>query len=1147
MTSLPEQLQSLVTSSPLFEDIGGQLGSLSSAASTLSNLIDSPPGEMGDLISGLSNISVTNIQLPDDFSSGFSNISDLLPTDLTDITGGLDTVLSGMSEVLDLDALNSIQQFIDCLGKVSQLIEMDFSKFGVAVGAVPSIAALSGRPDFSSRGDDSVEAGPNLAAAASERPALVAANNVSELLGSFPTPFTAKNVVGFFCDLLKGLPRDNAKMSHIPVYDDLFELLNTAQVFSEMDLPGLESHIQNTLGALETALDREGLKPVHDLSQQVSDVLAQIDFIELESQITLAADAMEVIASALAAGDITGVDGQILAVNTALDMVLPQLETLRGDGLGNEIVLLNRSLSKLNSRLNFSMDRLESVLKPPGTADFFVLIENFIQEGINSSGINDLTQGVEKLFKQATDILGLLNASAVKETLGTVTTGLSASLDAFDTAVFQVTGRVSMVFDEVETALDVVDTADFRETIENTLQQIQTTIESVIDSLFTPLRTAITSAVDLLESAVDSFNPEQIKTALETVIDQITALFSSPEVMEGISLIKSTLEAVTKQIQAASFTPIVDGVVTGIDGVKEVFQSIPSSLLSDSIKQQIQTAVNALPRDLEQPINTLTSELDQLIEDGPKPLILQIQKPVESLAAQLNEISPDKLVGNELFKEYETLLKTLAGFTPSTLLTPIQTELAGLKTQISRQIDLAALLHPLEVLYDGMATQLNQLDPGSIIEPINQAMKEMTTGFLDILPDESVFEVLEKIVSGLEGARAFVGEIKSVVDKLTDMATELANPKTQLTQWMQPLLDQVDSLPEIPGIDLTLTRISQQIEGLKKTGIIAGINQAAAPLETALDSLAPQTLHNRVITVYARLNRSVIQALPPGPQKTDLLAILDRFNPVSPQVSQVFGRLHETRTKIQRSLAGAENMLNDWDDRYFGIDSSFMKLQLDNVSQQSVKEAMEQSIRDHIIEPIAKLFSSITVAFSSFDGPVNELSGFVDALDDLLADIIEGPGSLGEIQALLEGLVDRIDKLNLDFLEQELDEIFNGIKEKFNDINPKPLRESLQTLLDNTLDLMDVEQVLPQSEVDQIDNSYAGIIASLEALNPNTLISQIVQPAFDEKIGPLLKLFDLTDPIALLLERMEGLAQELDTELTKVDAAYQGMIQAVPV
>ncbi|WP_300455944.1 hypothetical protein [Desulfobacula sp.] len=1176
MASLPEQLQSLISSSGILADLDGQIGSITSAASTLSNLINSPPEEIDDLIKGLSNISLTNIRLPDNFISGFSGISDVIPTDFNSITGGLDSVLSGINNVLDVNVLTSIQAFIQCLETLSVLIEMDFSRFQFTASGSPpaSLAEASESPtsssaaggpaaseplatgnggseggaeDSGSQGSGTAEANAGASVDASASGAVVATKNISALVGAFPTPFNAENAVGFFRDVLKGIPRDNVNMSHVPVYDDVFLLLNTGVGFSEMDSSGIQTHIQNTLTSLTTALDRDGLKPVHDLSKQVNDILVKIDFNELGTQSIQVASAMEEIATGLEANDITGMDDQLRVVDTSLDILLPLLDSLRDTVLENELVQLNQSLSKLSSGLNQSMLQLQRLLKPPATADFFVIIDDLIQQGIHQSGIQELTKAAENLFKQMTDMLALLNTSVVKDALSAVTNSLGDALDTFDSAMLQVTSTVSAVFDDVQNALDLIDTVTFQESVENALQEIHDTIKSVIDQLFTPIRTAVTSAVDLIESAVDSFHPEQIKATIQDMIDQMTAIFSSQEVMDAIHLIKSTIETITEQLQAASFTPVVDGVVTGIDGVKDVFQLVPSSLLSDDLKQQIQTAINALPQDLEQPIHTLTSELDNLIEEGPKALLLQLQEPVKSLAAQLNEISPDKLIGNDLFKEYDNLLKDLADFTPSTVLTPIQTALTHLKEEISRQIDLVTLLKPVEDLYDGMAQQLTQLDPSAIVEPINNKINEMTTSFLDILPEESVFEILEKIVSGLESARAIVTEIKSLVDTLTGMVTELANPEAQLTQWLQPVLDQVDNLPEIPGIDITLNQMSQNVDTLKKTGIMSQISQAVTPLQTALDTLDPQTIHPRLLAAYGRLNPSAIDVLPPGPQKTALLSIRGRFNPVSPPVNLVFGKLRETQTGLQTTLSNTENLLADWEDRFFGTDSSFRALQLDNPTSQTVKDMMKQSIQDHTIKPISNLFSSITTAFSAFDGPVNRLQGFVDAMDDLFSDIVEGPGSLGEIQTILAGMVDRIRNLNLDFLEQELKDVFTAVKQKFNDINPKPLRESLQTLLDNTLALIDVEQVLPHAEVQAIDHTYAETLLKLGALNPDTLISEVVQPAFDEKIEPILTLFDLTDPIAVLLERMDGLAEELDIELNKVDTAYQGMMQAVPI
>ena len=324
------------------------------------------------------------------------------------------------------------------------------------------------------------------------------------------------------------------------------------------------------------------------------------------------------------------------------------------------------------------------------------------------------------------------------------------------------------------------------------------------------------------------------------------------------------------------------------------------------------------------------------------------------------------------------------------------------------------------------------------------------------------------------------------------------------------------------------------------------ISQAAMPLQTPLNDLVPQAAYDRLMAVYSRLAPSAVEALPESTQKTALLSLMDRFNPASQAWSRVFGKLNETLTGLQATLDGIENKLSDWDDRFFGTTSPFGALQVTGVTSQTVNHMMRESIEDHIIAPSGKLLSSVAGAFSAFDGPVAELQGFVDRIDDLFADIIEGPGSLGEIKDILTALTHRMENLNLDFLEQELDEIFNTVKQKFDDLDPSALRQSLQELLDDTLDLIDVEQVLPQSQVQQMDTTYAETLAKLTDLNPNTLILDVVQPAFDEKIEPILKLFDLTRPIEALLERMDGLAQELDTELTKVDTTYKEMIQAVP-
>lgn len=1173
MTSLPEQLQGLLTDSGISTEIGDQIGLITGAASTIGELIKDPPEEVAGLSGGLGEIAIPGIQLPQELVNGFSGISSAIPTDPGSITGSLDHVLSGVSSAANLEVLGTISEFLQCLEHATVLLETDFSRFrldnetssagkaapaadpepesgdfpGGALGSDPSA------PEGDSTPAHAPEAGGDTDTPAKdpteENTGVAAAKNISQVLAVLPDPFNAQNAVVFFRDLLKGLPRNNAQMRHIPVYDDLVGLLDTASLFSRMDAAGCQAHIETTLHNLADTLDREGPKAVQNLSLLLSRVQEKIDLAGLSTQTTAITLALDEFARAVAAHDLGTIDAALASADTALDLILPRMEDIRDNVLDQELLELNRSLADVYHDLNCAMQGLNRMLAPPAMDSAISLIENLVETGMvqAESGIEELTRAASELFGHLTELISLLNAQKVTQALDTLAGGLETALASFDTAMAQVTGSVSSVCDQVDNALDAVDIQGVRQDVEAALEQINTSITSVVENLFAPAATAVSSAVGAIKTAVDSFDPEQIKTSLEDLIDQITAIFSAPQVLDTVNLIKTTIETVTDQIQAVSFTPVVDPVVDGIQGVETVLEKVPAALVSDSLKQALADALDSLPDDLAPAIDALTAELDDLMEAGPESLILQIREPVAAMADQLNEISPAALLKSTLSHEYQDLMDNLAGFTPSRVLTPVADALDDVKQRVREQMDLDPLFTPLETAYTEMSDCLDQLNPAVIIDPVNQQIQTLTSGMLDALPEERVFHGLDSLVSGLEIAREGMAEIRSMVDKLAQMKDALSDPQVQLTQWLEPVLDQVDTIPQIPGLDTVLDRISSSVDQLDAAGLTTRITDTLTPVRTLLTDLDPGTAHADLTAAYARLNQTAIQALPETSQKTALLALLDRFNPTAPLWTRVFGQLDDTRIRLQHTLDNTGSRLSDWDDRFFTAQGPFAELRGISSSGTAVNTLMRQGIEDHIIAPAGRLLAAAAGAFTAFDGPVAQLQTFVDEVDSLFADILDGPGSIGQIKDTLTDMVSRIESLNLDFLEAELSEIFDTVKEKMDALSPAGIRTDLQSILDETMDLIDIGQVLPGGQVQKLDTTYGATLQKLSELNPDALILAVVQPVFDEKIEPILKLFDLTGPIDALLERLGSLARELNTELTRVNAAYKEMLTAVPL
>jgi hypothetical protein len=64
-------------------------------------------------------------------------------------------------------------------------------------------------------------------------------------------------------------------------------------------------------------------------------------------------------------------------------------------------------------------------------------------------------------------------------------------------------------------------------------------------------------------------------------------------------------------------------------------------------------------------------------------------------------------------------------------------------------------------------------------------------------------------------------------------------------------------------------------------------------------------------------------------------------------------------------------------------------------------------------------------------------------------------------------------------------------------------------------------------------------LEKIGALEPQKVLTDVVQPLYDNTLIPLLDTFDLTPPLTALVEKLGALEDELRQGIQQVNAAYQ--------
>ena len=201
---------------------------------------------------------------------------------------------------------------------------------------------------------------------------------------------------------------------------------------------------------------------------------------------------------------------------------------------------------------------------------------------------------------------------------------------------------------------------------------------------------------------------------------------------------------------------------------------------------------------------------------------------------------------------------------------------------------------------------------------------------------------------------------------------------------------------------------------------------------------------------------------------------------------------------------------------------------------------------DLALGPVRHLMARLAVAAAPVGAIGASFADLQTRLTGALANILTGPASLQTIANAVQGVVDTLRSVDLGVLRESIDGVFRTLRGQIEALGPQPLLLELDAEFAAVIDALDLDLILPASEIAALDASYATVLDGLKALDPEALVTNAVGPTFEAEIVPLVEALDLTPVFDALIAALRDLDEELKTELGRVNTAYQALLAARP-
>lgn len=734
---------------------------------------------------------------------------------------------------------------------------------------------------------------------------------------------------------------------------------------------------------------------------------------------------------------------------------------------------------------------------------------------------------------------------------------ITKPLEQFENLKNEIETIVRDAFQLIQDGIKKVDISPLRNSFEQAMGQLEKQIKE-LEQVIQKVRQAVEGILNQASSSLGAakefiLDPQNgLKKKIEDLFQAVIQVFETLNLKGVVDDISASVNVVSQGVIKIEFAPVIDAAVQAMNTIADILKQIGPLLVTDDLRQKLNEATEFLRQiDFEAIRETLVTAFDEILAGIDVEAFAKFKLEYGKVLESIDKIDPSPALEDLQKEVFDPIITELEKFKPADLFQPVQSGFDEAISQVSG-FDPTESFRFIEEFFEDLLSKFREISPVKLLEPIEQSLAEARKSIQNFLR--------------LDEINAFLREIQNVVNPFLEKLNivEFLDALEPAHEMLKKAIQDFDapSMFSIPasalreffaktGIVLNSEGLRRFVEALrsKTTGFQESLHSLSKELEASaadLSRLDIKSFVSQLLPKFTELKGSFQFQGELGPVQLEVLAEIDTLDPMK-SLSPLISKAERTKAAVASLIASVQQIVGSLSSVFTSADQLVQSIA-------SLILGPIEVIRGLTSEPLRTIFpgQSFTSVKDWMLYLIDQIkpgqwrsqfeslgAAVVSKLKALFSDIIFNP-----IQNLFKSIQEKIDLLSLEFLKQAIQKAFDEVEAVIQQFNPAPLLDEIRATYTRISELLN--GLNPAAFITEIDRLYnEDVLGVIKAISPKELLLPVLQELFGKIKGFIVSL-DIEIIFKPVIDHLHLLRDQLDTGLTDVGVAFDGMLDAIP-